>query len=260
MIIAQISDSHLALDTPDSERRIEDFEATIEHINELDPAPDLIIHTGDIVQNGRIDEYQRAAEILHMAQAPVYVMVGNKDDRANLRSTLPPAFYDEQGGEFIAYCLDDLPVRLILLDTLNPGSNKGEFCLQRLADLERFLETDTARPTAIFAHHPPFRVLEGPDPIHYESEEIMQRLRETLQRFPNITNLFCGHVHRGVAGTVGNIPCLVMPCIATTLRRGDYPSELTNYPIYHLHKYEPDWGFTTELQIVRVDEPAQIRT
>ena len=29
MIIAQISDSHLALDAPDSKRRIEDFEATI---------------------------------------------------------------------------------------------------------------------------------------------------------------------------------------------------------------------------------------
>ena len=251
MIIAQISDSHLALDTPDTDRRIGDFEATIEHINRLDPAPDLIIHTGDIVQNGRVDEYQRAAEILSMAQAPVYVMVGNKDDRTHLRSSLPPTLYANQNGAFVAYCLEDFPVRLVVLDTLNPGSNKGDFCQQRLADLENVLEADTQKPTAIFAHHPPFRVLEGPDPIHFESEEIMQRLRQSLQRFPNVTNLFCGHVHRGVAGTVGDIPCLVMPCIATTLRRGDYPPELTSCPIYHLHRYEPEWGFTTELQIVR---------
>lgn len=251
MIIAQISDSHLALDTPDTDRRIGDFEATIEHINRLDPAPDLIIHTGDIVQNGRVDEYQRAAEILSMAQAPVYVMVGNKDDRTHLRSSLPPTLYANQNGAFIAYCLEEFSVRLVVLDTLNPGSNKGDFCQQRLADLENVLEADTQKPTAIFAHHPPFRVLEGPDPIHFESEEIMQRLRQSLQRFPNVTNLFCGHVHRGVAGTVGDIPCLVMPCIATTLRRGDYPPELTSCPIYHLHRYEPEWGFTTELQIVR---------
>lgn len=251
MIIAQISDSHLALDTPDSKRRIEDFEATIEHINELDPAPDLIIHTGDIVQNGRVDEYQRAAEILQMARVPVYVMVGNKDDRRHLRSTLPAAFYNEQDGEFVAYSLEDFPVRLIALDTLNPGSNKGEFCQQRLSDLVNVLEADTKKPVAIFAHHPPIRVLEGPDPIHFETEEIMQRFRQTLQQFPKITSLFCGHVHRGVAGSIGDIPCLVMPCISTSLRRGDYPTELTTCPIYHLHKYEPDWGFTTEIQIVR---------
>ena len=46
MIIAHISDTHIALDTPDAERRIRDFEDTIADINELDPAPDVIVHSG----------------------------------------------------------------------------------------------------------------------------------------------------------------------------------------------------------------------
>ena len=52
MIIAQISDTHLTLDTPDADRRMYDFASTIADINALDPAPDVIVHTGDIVHNG----------------------------------------------------------------------------------------------------------------------------------------------------------------------------------------------------------------
>ena len=54
-------------------------------INELDPPPDVLVHTGDVVHNGRQDEYARAAAILAQARAPVHVLAGNKDDRANLR-------------------------------------------------------------------------------------------------------------------------------------------------------------------------------
>ena len=38
MIIAQISDTHIALDTHDADQRIEDFERTIAALNALDPA------------------------------------------------------------------------------------------------------------------------------------------------------------------------------------------------------------------------------
>ena len=74
MIIAQISDTHIALDTPDADQRMWDFERTIADINALDPAPDVIIHTGDIVHNGRQDEYAQARPRSRKARAPVYVL------------------------------------------------------------------------------------------------------------------------------------------------------------------------------------------
>src|SRR6218665_3526743 len=100
MIIAQISDTHIALDTPDSERRIADFERTIADINALDPQPDVIVHTGDILHNGRADEYTVAASILGKARAPVYVIPGNKDDRANLRAAFSGKGYLSPGSDF----------------------------------------------------------------------------------------------------------------------------------------------------------------
>ncbi len=53
MIIAQISDTHIALDTPDADQRMRDFASTIADINALEPQPDVIVHTGDILYNGR---------------------------------------------------------------------------------------------------------------------------------------------------------------------------------------------------------------
>src|SRR5215831_6059133 len=115
MIIAHISDTHLALDSSGAERRIGDFASTIADINALDPPPDVIVHTGDIVHNGRRDEYAQAAALLAKAHAPVYVLPGNKDDRANLRAAFSKLSYLAPTSEFIAYAIEDHPVRLIAL-------------------------------------------------------------------------------------------------------------------------------------------------
>src|SRR6186997_2026183 len=116
MIIAHISDTHIAFHSPDADQRIRDFEHTIADINALDPAPDVIIHTGDIVHNGRPDEYTEAMRIFAEARAPVYVIPGNKDDRANLRAAFLSRGYLEPGSDFIEYTVEDYPVRLIAVD------------------------------------------------------------------------------------------------------------------------------------------------
>jgi len=75
MIIAQISDTHLELGTPEGEQRRKDFERTIADINALDPAPDVIVHSGDIVHNGRSDEYAAAQDILSKAKVEKLLLV-----------------------------------------------------------------------------------------------------------------------------------------------------------------------------------------
>lgn len=250
MIIAQISDTHIALDTPDADQRILDFERTIADINALDPAPDVIVHTGDIVHNGRQDEYARAAAILAKARAPVYVMAGNRDDRANLRAAFAARGYLAPDSTFVDYAIEDYPVRLIALDTLSSASNKGDFCSERARRLVELIDAETTKPIAVFAHHPPFEVPVGPDPLNFETPEMLARLRQALQHSGRVIAVFSGHVHRGTAGHVGNIPATVMPSIATTLRKGEYPAQMKTRPVYHIHRFDPVWGFATESRIV----------
>jgi 3',5'-cyclic-AMP phosphodiesterase len=250
MIIAQISDTHIALDSADAARRIRDFELTIADINALDPAADVIIHTGDVVHNGRSEEYAEAVRILSKARAPVYVIPGNKDDRANLRAAFSRHRYLEPGSGFIDYAIENHPVRLIAADTLNTSSNKGDFCPERAERLINRIDAEKSKPVAVFAHHPPFEVTVGPEPVHFESVEMMERLQQSLLRSGRVVAAFCGHVHRGTAGHVGSIPVIVMPCIATPLRKGEYPEHMKTRPVYYVHRYDPAWGFVTEARVV----------
>jgi 3',5'-cyclic AMP phosphodiesterase CpdA len=250
MIVAQISDTHIALDSVDAEQRVRDFERTIADINTLDPAPDVIVHTGDIVHNGRSDEYAEAVRILGKAQSPVYVIPGNKDDRTNLRAAFSLFGYLSRDSEFIDYAIEDHAVRLIAVDTLNTTSNKGDFCPERARRLAGFIDAQASKPVVVLAHHPPFEVKVGPDPINFETTEMMARLQRALRHSARVIAVFSGHVHRGTWGHVGNIPATVVPCIATTLRRGEYPPHMKSRAVYYIHKFDPAWGFITEARIV----------
>jgi len=251
MIIAQISDTHIALDTPDAAQRMRDFELVIADINELDPIPDVIVHTGDIVHNGDPQEYALALASLARAQPPVYVLAGNKDNRANLRNAFSRCGYLGSQCDFIAYAIDRFPVRLIALDTLSSGSNKGDFCPKRVRHLIDLVDAETTKPIAVFTHHPPFEVTVGPEALHFETANAMAELRRALQYSGRVVGIFSGHVHRATAGHVGCIPATVMQCIATTLRKGEYPASMKARPVYDLHRFDPAWGFATETRIVR---------
>jgi 3',5'-cyclic AMP phosphodiesterase CpdA len=250
VIIAQISDTHIALDTPDADQRIRDFALTVADINALDQAPDVIVHTGDIVHNGQQDEYAQAVAALAKARAPVYVLAGNKDDRANLRAAFSACGYLAPDSDFIDYAIDEYPVRLIALDTLSSGSNKGDFCPERVGRLINLIDAETTKPIAVFTHHPPFEVTVGPDRLHFKTPAIMSRLHRALEHSGRVVAVFSGHVHRAVAGCVGSIPATVVPCIATTLRQGEYPPHMKKRPVYQVHRFDPVWGFATETRVV----------
>jgi Icc protein len=250
VIIAQVSDTHLTVDAPGSDHRMADLRAVIDDINTLDPAPDLIVHSGDIVQTGSAAEYAAAADILGRARAPVYVMVGNKDDRESLRETFPAHAYLSGPSDFIEYSVEDFPVRLLMLDTVSPGSRKGDFCRRRLAHFEELVARDLSRPIAVFAHHPPYEVLVGPEPYHYDDLTVMERFAAALNASGRVIALFGGHVHRPFFARVGSVPASVMPAVATALRFGDYPVYMKTRPTYFVHRYDAREGFTTATHLV----------
>jgi 3',5'-cyclic-AMP phosphodiesterase len=253
MIVAQISDTHIALDTPDADQRFADLAGAIADINALEPAPDAIVHTGDISHSGRRDEYALVASALAKARAPVYVVAGNKDDRATLREGLSAFARHAPGSGFLDYAVDENPVRLILLDTLSASSNKGDFCAERARRLIRLIDAGPAKPVAVFTHHPPFVVTVGPDPLHFATAEGLSRLQQALQHSERVVGVFSGHVHRATMGHVGSIPAAVAPSTATTLRKGEFPDHLKSRPVYYLHRIDPDSGFVTQARIVGLE-------
>lgn len=209
MLIAQISDTHVMLDGELMSGVVDTapyLERAVAHINALDPRPDVVLASGDLVDAGRPEEYRRLRGILAALQMPVYLIPGNHDARANLRAAFPDHLY-LQDGDFIQYAIEDHALRLIGLDTLVPGAGHGELCDARLDWLEAKLgETD--RPALLFMHHPPFSC--GIAEFDTMALEVgAERLAAIVRKNPQVERVLCGHVHRPVqtrwAGTLASI-------------------------------------------------------
>lgn len=209
MLIAQITDMHVGL--PDSAaEKLYDTSArlarAVAHLNALNPRPDSVLATGDLVDEGEIGEYERLRALLQPLAMPVYLIPGNHDNRDNLRKVFPDHGYLPRAG-FMQFTLEDWPVRFIGLDTLIEGKMGGALCAQRLNWLQARLEESADRPTVIFMHHPPF--LTGIGPMDAPGFGMSDELAALIARQDNIELIVCGHVHRAItvrwARTVASI-------------------------------------------------------
>ena len=249
MIIAQISDTHIDPSHRNSAKRLRDVERVIKAINALDPAPDVLIHTGDMAHNGTAEKYEVALDVLRDLCIPLHAVAGNRDDRTLIRANFPTGRDLMPGMDFLQYEVDDYPVRLIALDTLSRDSNMGDFCDNRAQSLSRALSAENDKPCALFMHHPPFEVRESKYRWQYASQDAVERLSGVIGTCNHVVSLFCGHAHRQSSGVIAGVPGATVPSVAIDLRLGDFPEAAETAPVFYLHHYQPDAGFVTELHI-----------
>jgi Icc protein len=199
VIIAQISDFHVDLrvqtrgGTVDTRERL--YQA-VAHVKGLRPVPDLVLATGDLVNDGSPEQYTIVAQALAALPMSCYVIPGNHDDRENLRRAFADQLYLADTAEFLHYVVDDYPLRLIALDTLVPGRDEGELCQRHLAWLHARLTEQPRRPTLIFMHHPPFAT--GLPVFDNMSLRGTAEMGEIIRQHPEIEAVICGHVHRSI--------------------------------------------------------------
>ena len=246
MVIVQISDTHISLDVPESEQRLADLRRTVAAINKLDPQPDVVVHTGDLANRGKVAEYAAAARLLQALRAPLYLAVGNRDDRAHLHAAFVTQDCFPGGEPFVQYAVEEHAVRLLVLDTQGPG-RAGDYCERRAAGLAKALTQQVDKPVAVFLHHPPFDI-PGADEAYkfqFESREAAKRLTDVLARFDQVIRVFCGHAHRATQTQVNGIPASTMASIAVDLRVGESAQVPSSRPRFQIHRYATVRGFET---------------
>src|SRR5690242_19646134 len=105
MIVAQISDPHIVapgallygrVDTADFLRR------AVAELNRLDPPPDIVVITGDLVDKGQAAEYEQLRAVRPPSAMPVFVIPGNHDARGPLRAAFGGDGYLPRDG-FLHY-------------------------------------------------------------------------------------------------------------------------------------------------------------
>ncbi|MBI1779133.1 MAG: phosphodiesterase [Proteobacteria bacterium] len=256
MLIAQITDLHIRrlgeraysgeIDTA------ERLASTVVFLNDFQPRPDLVLATGDLVDYGRAEEYANLRRVLDPLQMPLYLIPGNHDDRAALRAAFPDHGYLPPEG-FLHYTIEDRPLRLIGLDTIDPGKGSGLMCTERIAWLDARLAEAPGRPTLIFMHHPPFMtgIKEMDDLWCFGGD----RMGEVVQRHPQVERVICGHLHRATQmrwyGTIALSTPATAPEVALTLRgHGTHGWELAP-PHVGFHLWQDKAGLVSHVAAVR---------
>src|SRR5204862_885664 len=211
MSVAQLSDPHIVAPgksprTPAGFGPVDTaafLARAVTAINRLDPLPDIVVITGDLVDRGEPDEYDHLRRLIAPLRMPVFVIPGNHDARDPLRAAFGTDGY-LSGDGFIQYVIEDFPLRLVGLDTLVTGKHHGELCADRLGWLERTLSVASTRPTIVMMHHPPFAT--GIAYMDKYGLENCVALAAVITGHPQVQRILCGHLHRSIdcrfAGTV----------------------------------------------------------
>jgi hypothetical protein len=259
MLIAQITDIHLGFER-DNPRELnrQRLDQVVRRLCAMQPQPDLLLCTGDLTERGDLDSFRRLREALQPLPFPYHLVVGNHDLRGPLLEVFPET-RTERG--FIQYAIEDHPLRILVLDTLEETRHAGAFGPERARWLEARLDEAPERPTLIVLHHPP--AWTGIDWMTLGAEETWApQLTAIVRGRPQIVGAIAGHVHRPIvapwAGTSVRVCGSVAPQVTLELAPIDLDRPdgraliQAEPPGFALHHWAPGTGLVTHFG--RVEE------
>jgi Icc protein len=259
MLIAQITDIHLGFEpgNPLELNRMR-LNRTLEQLCAMRPQPDLLLCTGDLTDRGDAESFRRLREALAPLPFPCFLGLGNHDARAPFLEVFPET---PTASGFVQYAIEEWPLRILMLDTLEHGRHAGAFNAARAQWLEARLDEAPERPTLIVLHHPP--AYTGIDWMTLTAEEAWAaRLTAIVAGRPNIVGALAGHDQRPViapwAGTCVRVCSSVAPQVTLELgpmdldRPDGRPLVQIEPPAFALHLWGPETGLVTHFG--RVEE------
>ena len=254
MLIAQITDIHLGFE-PDNpaEFNRKRLDHVIKVLTEGPNRPDLLLATGDLVDRGDEDSYRRLSNALSVCNFPVLYCMGNHDDRDNFRALFPHAGFN---GGFLQYVHYAGGLRLVVVDTLEPGRHGGAFCAERADWLKARLDEDRDTPTLIVMHHPPVEA--GIDWMNtHPDEPWVSRFAGAIAGHGQVKAIICGHLHRPIVapwnGTTVTICPSTAPQVALDMRPIDpakpdnRPMIIADAPAFALHRWT-EYGLVSHFE------------
>jgi 3',5'-cyclic AMP phosphodiesterase CpdA len=258
-MVAQVSDLHIVDEGELCVGRIDTaafLRRAAAALNRLDPRPDVVLATGDLVNDGTDRQYAHLRRLLEPLEPPLVVIPGNHDARRPLRRAfdLPPG--RPVGGEPPADAPCDValrvgPLHLVGLDTLVPGVPGGDLATAQLDWLEATLASVPTAPTIVALHHPPFATGIGHMDAMALSGGAAAALEAVIARHPQVERVVCGHIHRSVQRRWGGTVAMIVPgaahAVVGDLRPGGPPAWDYEPPGITLHRWTAASGLVSHL-------------
>lgn len=209
--LLQITDPHLFSHTEETllnVKTVNSFSAVIEQIQkqiETTQAFDLVLATGDLIQDHNIAGYHYFAQITEPLKTPTVWLEGNHDIQPNMREIL---------GQY-SHILPHKQIligdkwQLLLLNSQVVGMPYGELSYLQLKWLEEKLAQYSQRFTLIALHH---NILPTNSAwLDQHSLKNSNELAEILAKFGNVRGIVHGHIHQQVDDVWRGIPIYATP-------------------------------------------------
>ncbi|GGB27759.1 3',5'-cyclic adenosine monophosphate phosphodiesterase CpdA [Flexivirga endophytica] len=215
LTIAHLSDSHFGAYDGAAHRT----RRVLDHVDALDPRPDVVLLTGDIADHGAPQEYRQVRAMLdeRVGGAPLLLCPGNHDVRAaygEILRDLPADRGDDPINEAhliggVKFCMLDSLVAAPPGERIDHGQ-LGPDSLEWLDD-----ELASGETAFVCLHHPPVDVhIDVMDPIGLRDAD---QLEAVLRRHDNVVATLAGHAHTACAMTFAGRPLLLPGGLVSTV-------------------------------------------
>ncbi|WP_306204088.1 metallophosphoesterase [Actinoplanes sp. RD1] len=192
MLIAHLSDPHL-LAGPLGAAPAAALHRAFARLLALEPRPDCVVITGDLVESAEPGEYALLRDVLRHCPIPVHAVAGNHDGER----------FAEELGES-RYVVDYPGATIVVADSVIAGRAEGRLGAEQLDWIDEVLGRRPDVPAFVCLHHPPVEVgIPFLDGMNLADADALARI---VARRGNVARVLAGHVHRTVvvpfAGTV----------------------------------------------------------
>lgn len=200
-------------------------------------APDLILATGDLAQDGSEQAYRVFADKLQVFDCPSVWLPGNHDHVQVLQQVIAGTGQGRRqviagGWQFIQ------------LDTSVPGKVHGELLAEELEFLNASLVAHPALPAMVTLHHHPVDI--GCDWMADIGLRNREAFWQVIDRFPQVKIVLWGHIHQEFDEMRHNVRLLATPstCIQFESGSRDFSVE-EKAPGYRWFDLYPSGDFET---------------
>ena len=196
LVLIQITDLHIFTNEDDEFSGVNShssLQAVLSQIKDDFPYYDLMLATGDLVQDTEETTYKNLLEILDQVDQPIYSLPGNHDDPGLMKKV----FAADQDKQIKIHFDRQLQIRnwsILFLNSYKPNTHNGYLSQEELIALHEGLERAKDSNVLICLHHHPVSInskwmdgmmLENPDDLF-----------EIVDQYDHVKGIIWGHIHQ----------------------------------------------------------------
>jgi 3',5'-cyclic-AMP phosphodiesterase len=212
--LVQITDLHIDADPHERNQgrdTLETLARVVAAVGWEHPAPELVLATGDLVDDGSPEAYARLKPVLLELGRPVSAIPGNHD----LIGLMAEYLADETITLASGHSLD--PWRIVMLDSTVEGEVHGHLDAKRLEALEADLSAGSQAHVLVVMHHQPAPIGSPLDDVGLDNAP---DLFEVLDRHTRVRGLLWGHIHHVHDSTRNGVRLLGTPSTCVQFKHG----------------------------------------